>query len=330
MTVTIPRRRFIAAGAAAMGGVAFPRTARTDALSYPSRLIKVVVPFPPGGPTDLMGRLAAQQLSSGLRQKVIVENVAGAGGTIGSQAVARAAPDGYTLLLGGTNSNSITSAFYKNLSYDPIEDFTPIASIGVDSSALVVAAAVPAKTIEEFLHHLKSNPGKLACGAPVGIAPHAMVASFVVRSNADMVFVPYRGGAPLITDLLGGQVHMTFGAKSAFLPHVQSGKLRALAVTSEGRWPELPDIPTMRESGFADFPTYQWFVLLAPAKTPSAVVDRLNATINAGLKSPEFQTSLAKLGVEAKIQTPSGLQKILLAEAGQWQSIVRSTKIKLE
>src|SRR5215813_9504230 len=204
--MTLLRRQFIFLARAAAGAAILPRSAWPQTQTYPSRLIKIVVPFPAGGPTDLMGRMAAQHLSSDLGQNVIVENVVGAGGTIGAQAVARANPDGYTLLLGGTNSNAITAALYKNLSYDPIKDFAPIAAVAVDSSVLVVTPTVPANTIQEFIQYLKSNPGKLTCGAPVGISPHAMVAFFMVRSGTQMVFVPYRGGAPLITDLLGGQV----------------------------------------------------------------------------------------------------------------------------
>jgi len=324
------RRQFLGFVGTVAATAIHSRTASSQTQSYPTRLIKVVVPFPAGGPTDIMGRLAAQQLSKTFAQNVIVENIAGAGGTIGSQAVARANPDGYTLLLGGTNSNAITAAFYKNLRYDPIRDFAPIAAVAVDSSALVVTPEVPVKTIQEFLQYLEMNPGKLACGAPVGIAPHALVAFFVKRSNADMIFVPYRGGAPLITDLLSNQVQMTVGAKSAYLPHIRAGKLRALAVTSEERWSELPDGPTMHESGFADFPSYQWFQLMAPANTSQDVIDKLNAAINDGLKSAELQSSLAKLGVQTKIETPRELQRKLLAEAQQWNAIVRSTGIKVD
>jgi len=326
--MTLLRRQFIQLIGAAAGAVVLPRNAIPQ--SYPNKVIKIVVPFPAGGPTDLMARVAGQYLSSALGQNVIVENVPGAGGTIGSQAVARAVPDGHTLLLGGTNSNAITPAFYKNLSYDPISDFTPIAAIAIDSSALLVTPAVPAGTIQEFIRHLKANPGKLTCGAPIGIAPHVMVAHFMIKSGTDMVFVPYRGGAPLITDLLGGQVQMTIGAKSVYLPHIQSGRLRALAVTSERRWSELQDVPTIRESGFADFPTYQWFDLLAPARTPVPIIEQLNITTNRGLQSADVQAGLAKLGVEARIHTPKELQAILREEAQQWNAIVKASGIKID
>jgi tripartite-type tricarboxylate transporter receptor subunit TctC len=301
-----------------------------QAKSYPDRVIKLVVPFPAGGPTDIMGRIAGQLVASALGQNVVVENQPGAGGTIGSQAVARAPPDGYTLLLGGTNANAINAAIYRNLNYDPIKDFTPIASIAADSSALVVSPSIPAKTLQEFVAYLKANPGKLNGGAVLGIAPHVMVEYFKVITGTDMVFVPYKGGAALIPDLLGGQIQMTFGAKSFFLPYIRAGKLRPLAVTSDARWPELPDVPTMHESGFPSFPAYQWFLVLAPAKTPAAVIDKLNAAINDGLKAPDIQARLAKLGLEPKIRSRQELVKFMAEEARQWDAMVSSAKIKLD
>lgn len=328
--VTLHRRQFIGLASAAACAAILPRSAWPQTQPYPSRLIKIVVPFPAGGPTDLMGRMAAQHLSSSLGQNVIVENVVGAGGTIGAQAVARANPDGYTLLLGGTNSTAISAALYKKLSFDPVRDFAPIASMAVESEVLLVHPSVPVKTIQEFLDYLKANPGKITCGATTGVMPHVMLAFFMVRSGADMVFVPYRGAAQTITDLLSGQIQMTILAKASALPHVQTGKFKALAVTSEARWAELPDVPTMHDSGFTDFPAYQWFGLLAPAKTPTAVIDKLNASINNGLRSDELGSALAKLGLETKIQTPQELQQLLLAEAQQWDAIVAETGIRTD
>ena len=323
----ITRRRLLSVSAVAFGlkGISF-----AQAQSYPDRVIKLVVPFPAGGPTDIMARIAGQLVSSALGQNVVVENRPGAGGTIGSQYVARANPDGYTLLLGGTNTNAINAAIYKNLDYDPIKDFTPIASIAVDSSALVVSPSIPVTTLAEFVAYLKGNPGKLTCGAVLGIAPHVMVEYFKLVSGTNMVFVPYKGGATLMPDLLGGQIQMTFGAKSLFLPYVQAGKLRPLAVTSDSRWPELPDVPTMHESGFPNFPAYQWFLVLAPAKTPPAVIEKLNTAINDGLKSPEIQTRLAKLGTEPRIRSQPDLVKFMAEDAKQWNAMVSSAEIKLD
>jgi tripartite-type tricarboxylate transporter receptor subunit TctC len=321
------RRCVLSAPVLALG---LSRAGFAQAQSYPDRPIKLVVPFPAGGPTDIMGRIAGQLVSSALGQNVVVENRPGAGGTIGSQDVAHANADGYTLLLGGTNTNAINAAIYKNLSYDPIGDFTPVASIAVDSSALVISPSIPAKTVQEFVGYLKDKPGKLTCGAVLGIAPHVMVEYFKVVTGTNMVFVPYKGGPALIPDLLSGQIQMTFGAKSLFLPYIQSGKLRPLAVTSDARWPEQPDVPTMRECGFANFPAYQWFMVLAPARTPAAVIDKLNAAINDGLKSPEIQAQLAKLGTEPRIRSRQDLAKFVAEEAQQWAKMVSSADIKVE
>jgi len=328
--MTLLRRRFICLAGAAAGAAIFPGGASPQDQSYPSRLIKIVVPFPAGGPTDVVGRTAAQHLSSVLGNNVIVENVAGAGGTIGAQAVARASPDGYTLLLGGTNSNAINAAIYKKLSYDPVRDFAPVASLAIESDVLVVHPSVPAKTIGEYLDYVKANPGKITGGATIGIAPHVMLAFFMARSGASMVLVPYRGAAPLLSDLLSGHIQMTIVAKASALPHIQTGKLRALAVTSDVRWAELPDVPTMRDCGFTDFPGYQWFGLLAPAKTPIAIIDKLNAAINNGPGSDQLGTTLANLGLERKLQTPQELRQLIVADAQRWDAIVTATGIKLE
>jgi len=324
----LTRRRLLVSGSAF--GFALKVAGSASAQSYPARVIKLIVPFPAGGPTDIMGRIAGQLISSALGQNVVVENRPGAGGTIGSQDVAHANPDGYTLLLGGTNANAINAAIYKNLNYDPIRDFTPIASIAADSSAIVVSPSIPAKTLQEFIAYLKVNSGKLTCGAVLGIAPHVMVEYFKVITGTNMVFVPYKGGPALIPDLLGGQIQMTFGAKSFFLPYIQAGKLQPLAVTSTTRWPELPDVPTMDESGFPNFPAYQWFLVLAPAKTPAAVIDKLNAAINNGLKAPDIQAQLAKLGTEPRIMSQQDLVAFMAQEAKQWNAMVSAAAIKID
>jgi tripartite-type tricarboxylate transporter receptor subunit TctC len=321
------RRCVLSASVLAFG---LDRAAFAPEQSYPDRVIKLVVPFPAGGPTDIMGRIAGQLISLALGQNVAVENRPGAGGTIGSQDVARANADGYTLLLGGTNTNAINAAIYKNLNFDPVKDFTPIASIAVDSSAFVISPSIPAKTLEEFIAYLKANPGKLTCGAVLGIAPHVMVEYFKVVTGTSMVFVPYKGGPALLPDLLSGQIQMTFGAKSFFLPYMRSGKLHPLAVTSDARWTELPAVPTMRECGFANFPAYQWFLVLAPAGTPAAVIDKLNAAINKGLMSPDIQAQLAKLGTEPRIRSRQDLVTFMAQEAEQWAKLVSIADIKLE
>jgi tripartite-type tricarboxylate transporter receptor subunit TctC len=312
----------IAVGAMAAG----PSAAQT----FPTRVIKIVVPFPAGGPTDLLARQVSLRLSAILGQGVIVENEPGAGGRTGTQAVARANPDGTTLLLGGTNSNAMAPALYKNRNYDPIRDFVAVASIATDSNALVVVPSVPAKTIDELVRYAKSNPGKLVSGAALGIFPHFALELLRVRTEIDMIFVPYKGAAPAITDLLGGQIQMGAAAKSVLLPLIQAGKLRPLAVTSRNRWPELPEVPTMRESGFAGYPSEIWFGLLAPAATPAATVGKLNAAINQCLQSPDLRETFAKLGLELKIGTPGDFAAAIADDAREWEGIVKETGIKLD
>ena len=224
------------------------------AQSYPTRLIRIVVPFPPGGPTDVAARLVVQPLSETLGQSIIIENQAGAGGRTGSRYVARAAPDGYTLLLGGTNLNAIIAAIYKGLDYEPVRSFVPVAAIASDSMVMVVNPALPVKSVAELVAYAKAHPGKLKYGSAPGIASHLASELLKYRAGIDVPFIPYRGGAPAITDLLGGQIDVLFNNKSVLLALIEARKLRALAVTSDARWPELPEVPTMRESGFADFP----------------------------------------------------------------------------
>ena len=315
-------------------GIAFAflalATAGAAAETYPDRPIKVVVPFPAGGPTDTIARTITLGLSADLGQSVIIENQAGAGGRIALRAVAHAAPDGYTLLLGGTNNNAITPALYKDLDFDAVKDFAPVASIATDSMALVVHPSVPAKTLAELVRYAKDNPGKLTSGGGVGIAPHFLLEFIRVRSGTDIVFVPYKGAAPALTDALAGQIQIHATAKSVLLPHVVSGKLRPLAVTSAARWPELPDVPTLREAGFDGFPTALWYGLLAPAGTPAAVVARLNTAVNLRLKSAETQAALAKLGLDSRMLTPDEFAAVLAEERRLWGEVARQTGVRLE
>ena len=300
------------------------------AQSYPSRVIRIVVPFPPGGPTDVAARLIAQPLGETLGQSVIVENQPGAGGRTGSRFVARAAPDGYTLLMGGTNLNAIIPAIYKNLDYDPVKSFSPVASVASDAVIMVINPSLPAKTVAEFVQRAKANPGKLKYGSAPGIASHLASELLKYRAGIDMPFIPYRGGGPAITDLLGGQIDMIFNNKSVLLALIQGEKLRALAVTADRRWPELPDVPTLRESGFPDFPSDIVYGLLAPAGTPDAIVERLNAAVNKALQSAELRANLAKLGIEARSGTPASFGAAMADDMVKYDEIVRLTGIKVD
>jgi len=261
---------------------------------------------------------------------MIVENVAGAGGRMGTRDVARAAPDGYTLLLGGTNDNAIAPVLYKSLDYDPAKDFVPVSAVATDSNAIVVNPEVPVHTLAELASYTKANPGKLTSGATQGIAPHLMLEFIRVRTGADMVFVPYKGAAPAIADVLGNHIQVNASAKSVLLPLIKDGKLRALAVSSAERWPELPDVPTLRESGLDGFPTAIWFVLMAPAGTPPAVITRLNEAVNLHILSDPIREGIRKIGLEPHVLAPEALAKVIADETQLWQGVARETGVHLE
>ncbi len=301
-----------------------------SAQSYPDRPIKLVAPFPAGGATDTSARLVAQAMSSRLGQSVIVENQAGAGGTIGARQVANASPDGYSLLMvAATNTFGTAKLLYK-LDYDPVKAFIPVAMVVIDRQVMVTTPSMPAKTVPDLVRYAKANPGKLNYGNAIGIAPHFLMEMFKLRTGADIVHVPYRGGAPMIADLLGGQIQMTINGKSVLLPHIREGRLRPLAVTSAERWPELPDVPTLLEAGYMDSPYDTLFGVVAPTGTPAAVIDKLNAAINEGLRAPETRASFARLGIEPKPGTPQDFAAIIAEEAPKWADIVRLTGIKAE
>jgi tripartite-type tricarboxylate transporter receptor subunit TctC len=298
--------------------------------AWPERLIKLVVPFPAGGPTDVAARLIAQAMSSRLGQPVVVENLVGAGGRIGAKAVAGAAPDGYTLLLGGTNVNAIIGALYRDIGFDPIASFVPVAAVCTDTMALAISPNLPPQTFDQFVRYARDRPGKLTYGAVSGIYTQFAADFFKVKTGTDILFVPYKGGAPAITDLLGGHIDMVFNNKSTLLTHFKAGKLRPLAVTSQTRWPELPDIPTMQELGVTGFPTEVWFGVLAPAGTPAAIVGSLNAAVNEGLMSTEVRTSLAELGLEARVGSPQDLASALTDQARDWKTVIDTIGFKAE
>jgi tripartite-type tricarboxylate transporter receptor subunit TctC len=298
------------------------------AQGYPDRTIKLVVPFPAGGATDTTARLIAQRLQLGLGQSVIIENQGGAGGTIGSKQVAAAAPDGYTLLMGSIGTFGSQPLLYK-LDYDPHKAFAPVATVAVDKLVLVAGPSLPVKTIEQLVRHAKAHPGRLNYGNAIGIGPQLVAELFKVKSGADIVHVPYRGGAPMIADLIAGQIDMTINGKSVLLPHIAAGKLTALAVTGAERWPELPGVPTLVELGYMDAPYDAMFGVVAPMGTPAAAIDRLNAVINEGLRSPDMRASFAKLGIEPTITTPQEFAAIIAREVPKWAEVVRITGVKI-
>jgi tripartite-type tricarboxylate transporter receptor subunit TctC len=299
------------------------------AQSYPERPIRLIVPFPPGGPTDYVARLIAQYVSAHLGQ-VVLDNRPGAGGTIATKAVASADADGYTLLYGSSATLGIAPALYRNVDYDAVKSFAPIALVSRVPFVLGVAAAVPVGTLRDFIAYAKANPGQLNFGATVGTPPHLVGELFKVTTGTDIFYVPYKGAAQAMTDLLAGQLHMTIEGATTLLPHIASGKVKALAVMSPQRLPALPDVPTMMESGYSGFPPASWTGVLAPAGAPGSIVNKLNAAINDGLRSPEISANFARFSAQAKIGSPRDFSDFIAAEAPIWAALVKASGAKVE
>jgi tripartite-type tricarboxylate transporter receptor subunit TctC len=292
---------------------------------YPARPIKVIVPTPAGGPVDVIARLVANYLTSAVGQPVVVVNRPGAGNTLGSKEAAQAEPDGYTLLYSSASGLVFAPMLQKNAGYDPMTSYDPIVLVAQSSTILVVHPSVPVKSVQELVAYAKANPGKVNFSSGgIGVLPHLIGEWFKSRAGIDIVHVPYRGGGPSINDLVGGQVQMTFEGTSVLLPLIETGKLRALAVTSAKRLPQLPDVPTMTESGFPGFVSTSWTGLLAPAHTPREVIDKLNAQVNEGLKSTELKAALAKVSNEPVGGTPKEFADTIKGDIDKWAPVVKA------
>jgi tripartite-type tricarboxylate transporter receptor subunit TctC len=316
----------VAAAAVCVGLVPIGAVAQ----SYPTRPIKLIVPFPAGGPPDTIARLVADRMSSRLGQTVVIDNRPGGGATVGTRAAANAEPDGYTLLFASTTSLSIGPALFKNLDYDPVKSFAPVAAVSIGSMVVAVSATVPVKTLPELVTYAKANPGKLHNGAGVASPPHIAWGLFTITTGTDIVFVPYRAMAQAMTDLVSGQIQMMIDGIGSLLPHIRDGKARAVAVTGTARSPDLPGVPTMIESGYPDYRLTFWTGVLAPAGTPPAFVGKLNAAINEGLQTPDMRESLAKFNVEPNVTSPQEFSAFLAVEARKWADVVKATNIKVE
>ena len=299
------------------------------AQSYPNRPIRLLVPFPPGGPLDVMARLIAQQLSTRVGQ-VIVDNRPGAGATLAGKAVATAEPDGYTLLMGSSGSLAIGPALYGNAGYDPVKSFTPVAMVSNVPYVMVAANNAPFKTIPELLAYAKENPGKLNFGVPNGAPPHVLALFFKQLTQADVVVVPYRGAATVITDLIGGQIHVGFETTSVMFSHLHEGKVQGLAVITDARLPEIPDVPTMKESGVPALVGSSWSGILAPAGTPADIVAKLRAEIVAGLKASDVEEKLRRMAATPMFQSTEEFSQLIASEADRIGAIIRAAGAKGE
>jgi tripartite-type tricarboxylate transporter receptor subunit TctC len=316
----LPRRRFLYLAAGVTALPAMPRIGRT--LDYPTRPVRIIVGYPPGGPSDIVARLIGQSLSERLNQPFIIENRPGAGGNVGTEVVVRAAPDGYTLLLVGA-PNAINAAVYDNLNFNFIRDIAPVASIIRVPLVMEVNPSVPARTVLEFIAYAKDNPGKLNMASPgYGTSQHVSGELFKMMTGINLIHVPYRGSAPALIDLLGGQMQVMFDTTPASIGHIRAGQIRPLAVTTASRSDALPDIPTI-----GDFvPGYEasaWYGIGVPKNTPAEIVELLNKEINAALAESKMKARLADLGGTALPGSPADFSNLILDETGKWAKVVK-------
>ncbi|MBR1237313.1 tripartite tricarboxylate transporter substrate binding protein [Bradyrhizobium sp. AUGA SZCCT0182] len=302
-----------------------------QAQNYPTRAITLVIPFAPGGSTSIVGRGIADKMSELLGEKVVVDNRPGAGGTIGTKAVAKSDPDGYTLVLGYTGTLAIGPSLYKSAGYDPRKDFAPIGLIGNAPNSLVVHPSFPAKTVAELIAHAKANPGKVNFGsAGAGTVSHITGEYFARTAGITLVHIPYKGTGPALTDLLGGHIPMAFAPIPASHPNVSAGKLRALAVTSTTRSSLLPDVPTMAEAGVAGFDASLYYGLAAPAGTPRPIIDKLNKVLRDALGSDEVKRQLANDGTEITPGTPEDYADFIDKDEKKWSQLIKTSGVEQE
>ena len=314
---------------AAAGALTLTSAAAQD--GYPTKTITLVVPTPPGGGADTVARLFAERLGKTLGQQMIVDNRPGANGMLGTDVVARAAPDGYTLLFTYAAAQVVNPSLYKKVPYDAAKAFAPVAQIGRGGNLLMVRADLPVKTLKEFVDYAKARPGKLTyCSWGNGSGGHLTMESLKKQAGLDITHVPYKGSAACTQDIIGGQVDAGFGDVSSTLPHVRAGKVRALAVSGPTRVPQLPDVPTMNEAGYP-FTTYAWYGIFAPAATPPAIVKRLNTEVNKLLADPTMREKLATLNfADLPTPTPEQFAELVRNDMAAWGKLVRELNITLD
>lgn len=298
---------------------------------YPNRPIRAIVPLAPGGGTDTVARLVASKLSEGLGQQIVVDNRGGGGGVVGTELAARANPDGYTLLVGSITTNAVHPALYKKLPYDHLRDFAGISMIGTVPNALVVHPSVPVKNMKDFLAYAKANPGKINYGSSgIGSAPHLSMELMRSMTGVNMVHVPYKGAGAAVADVLGGQLQALCSSLAGLLPHIKSGRVRAIGVTTAKRNSQLPDVPTIAESGIPGYEVTIWYGLYVPAATPKAVIARLNAETVKALASADLRERLTLQGLDVGSSTADELNAFTKAETAKWAKVVKDSGAQLE
>jgi tripartite-type tricarboxylate transporter receptor subunit TctC len=321
------RRQFLHLAAGATALPALSRVAWGQA--YPNKLVRLVVPFPAGGQTDIIGRIVGQWLSERLGRQFVIDNRAGAGGNIGTEAVVRAPADGYTLLLASA-TNAINATLYDNLSFNFIRDTTPVASVNRIPLVLVSHLSFPANSVAKLIAAARADPGKLTIAMPPkGTGPSMAALLFKMLTSIDVVLVPYRGDGPMQADIIGGQVQVAFGGLSAALEHIKAGKLRALAVAGAARVPDLPDVPTIGET-VEGYESSGWAGIVAPRGTPAEIVERLHGEINAGLTDPKLETRLSSMGLPTLALSKAAFEKLIADETEKWGKVIRAANIKAD
>jgi len=319
------RRTLTLAAASALGLLALTPLA-AQAQTFPTKAITIIVPFSAGGTTDILARVLGQFMSKDLGQPVIIDNRAGAGGNIGTQLVARAAPDGYTILMGTVGTHAINQSLYPKLAFDPIKDFAPLTRVALVPNLLVANPAQPFKTVKELMAYAKANPGKVTFGSSgSGTSIHLSGELFKQMAGVDIQHVAYKGSAPAVNDLLGNHIAIMFDNMPSAISHVKAGKLRPLAVTTAQRSPALPDVPTIAEAGVPGYEATSWFGLLAPAGTPAPVVTKLNAAILKALADPDVKKKLLEQGAEPAGETPAQFAAFIASETVKWGKIVKQS-----
>ena len=320
---------------AVLGAIALAATATLPlgaaAQNYPTKPITIVVPFAAGGTTDILARLVGQHLSTELGQPVVVENKAGAGGNIGAAFAAKAAADGHTLFMGTVGTHAINASLYKKLPYDPIKDFAPLTRVAMVPNLLVAHPSQPFKTVQEMIAYAKANPGKINFGSPGnGASPHLSGELFKSMTKVDMVHVPYKGSAPAVSDLLGGQISIMFDNLPSVIPHVRSGKLRAIAISTAKRSADLPDVPTIAEAGVPGYEATSWFGMFAPAATPKPVLDKISAALGKVLANAEVKKKIDDQGGEPANETPAQFADFIQKESLKWGKVVKESGASLD